>query len=691
MRLHTGAPACQLCSLLLDLLDTAEDLESSDWDVEVDFQVDQDPHNPVDEPADAQYLLVHARRPGAADRYATYYNPAAADIVCRAPTLQVNSARARELALERIRDCIDNHPACTKPGTRTRLPTRVIDCLHPTAPRLVVSADLEDDTVPYVALSYVWGRNASHCTYLANYEAYLRGIDYAVIPQTIRDAILVAHDLGIRYIWIDAFCIIQDSNEDKTRELVKMGSIYQDAYFTIIASSAASGDAGFLQDRTLPPHFRVPYYDRKGRAGTVCIGRRSDTVCPVAPAGEPVDRRAWCFQEWLLSPRKLMYASDTLRYHCQSSARPVEDSLRAIRTIHSATLDHAFLPLRQAILANPDLAELSSAERFARQCALWGQVVANYTQRLLTQKTDKLLAFAAVAEQFDHGEVPTGILKSLELVGQQGVDDCLRPRPLEYLAPSWAWPSVDGRVITRSGSAAESVRGGGIVETCEVLECNVTLMDKRLPYGRVTDGRLKLRAIVAPACIILDLPHLEHDHEYGEDFYYKLFAPTDELKALAHARITSLGSHTDVDPGIQIGIVTLEESNTEINVPVMFHEYNALLEGRLVAIGWGRFRGDQSLLTRVGEANIYFDSPERPPTTNSWLLVINRSFGAKSSPANGTATGEGLLITRTAEGRFRRFGCWSIHLGPRPATRVLSGVMACLQDADVAQVDVQLE
>ena len=58
------------------------------------------------------------------------------------------------LALERIRDCIDNHDTCLKPK-RTRLPTRVIDCRVSTQPRLVLTAELEDVFVPYIALSYV--------------------------------------------------------------------------------------------------------------------------------------------------------------------------------------------------------------------------------------------------------------------------------------------------------------------------------------------------------------------------------------------------------------------------------------------------------------------------------------------------------------------------------------------------------
>ncbi len=180
------------------------------------------------------------------------------------------------LALERIKECIDHHDTCLKPK-KTRLPTRVIDCQAPTESRLVLTADLEDGFVPYVALSYVWGKDSTHCTRLANYEAYQAKIELGIIPQTIRDAITVTHGLGMRYIWVDAFCIIQDSDEDKVKELVKMGDIYRDAYFTIMASSSPEGSAGFLQDRVLPPHWRIPFYVEavvSGRCVSVNGGRR---------------------------------------------------------------------------------------------------------------------------------------------------------------------------------------------------------------------------------------------------------------------------------------------------------------------------------------------------------------------------------------------------------------------------------
>lgn len=74
---------------------------------------------------------------------------------------------------------------------------------------------------------------------------------------------------------MDAFCIIQDSSEDRDTELIHMGSIYRDAYLTIIASSAAHGNTGILHDRHMPGYYathpRLPFHCRDGHVGTVSV------------------------------------------------------------------------------------------------------------------------------------------------------------------------------------------------------------------------------------------------------------------------------------------------------------------------------------------------------------------------------------------------------------------------------------
>ena len=66
-RLLAGSKAgCHLCSLLVDL-GIADGPKAK-----VSFQVDQDPDNPVDEPVDTQYLLVHGQIVGHPDKFMTY-------------------------------------------------------------------------------------------------------------------------------------------------------------------------------------------------------------------------------------------------------------------------------------------------------------------------------------------------------------------------------------------------------------------------------------------------------------------------------------------------------------------------------------------------------------------------------------------------------------------------------------------
>jgi hypothetical protein len=523
---------------------------------------------------------------------------------------------------------------------------------------LIITEDLQDPCAPYTTLSYVWGPNTSHITLHTNIETYKSGIDAKLIPQTIRDAIKVTNGLGVHYLWVDAFCIVQDSEEDKNNELVKMSDIYRNAYVTIIASSAPEGRAGFLQDRILPPHARLPFYCRDGRLGTVCVGKRSETVSAMVVGKEPVDRRAWCLQEWLLSPRKLLYTTDTLRYHCHTTTRPVENALRALRSVQSFTLDHAFLPLGRAVSGHPELAELSTEERFARQCVLWAGVVADYTQRGLSVRTDKLVAFAGVAEQFARtwaleaslGQyvagswtafLPRDLLWRRERRTREWADDALRPRPREYIAPSWAWPSVEGHVVVRTGAPYPA--GERIRDVCDMLECDVRLFDERLPYGRVTAGSLKVSAVVAPGFVVID-PPIDRDTtpEFEDDHYYRLFMPSDAL----------LGWTTCERTSVPVGEIQFEGSNTTtpVAVPVQIAS-----RARLLAIARGKLVEDSSLVARVGHAEIYFDTPERVAVEDAALLLVNRG------DPWCRVTAEGLLVARTGENaQFRRLGCWSL-------------------------------
>jgi hypothetical protein len=74
-----------------------------------------------------------------------------------------------------------------------------------------------------VTLSYCWGRDRFTTTTLNNLDSHKEALNWSTLPQTFKDAIQTTRNLGFRYLWIDALCIIQDSDADKAKEIGKMG------------------------------------------------------------------------------------------------------------------------------------------------------------------------------------------------------------------------------------------------------------------------------------------------------------------------------------------------------------------------------------------------------------------------------------------------------------------------------------
>ncbi|KAH7111152.1 heterokaryon incompatibility, partial [Dactylonectria estremocensis] len=80
----------------------------------------------------------------------------------------------------------------------------------------------------YVALSYCWGSDLSGVvtTLSSNVEPHLQGIAVNSLPQIIQDAVRVYRELGLRYLWVDSLCIIQDDRKDWAQEVDRMRKVY---------------------------------------------------------------------------------------------------------------------------------------------------------------------------------------------------------------------------------------------------------------------------------------------------------------------------------------------------------------------------------------------------------------------------------------------------------------------------------
>ena len=91
----------------------------------------------------------------------------------------------------------------------------------------------------YLALSHCWGTaHGGHVprTTKATLSDRLVSIDWEELSKTFQDALIITRGLGMRYIWIDSLCIVQDDKEDFETECAKMGLVYSKAHCTIAVS-----------------------------------------------------------------------------------------------------------------------------------------------------------------------------------------------------------------------------------------------------------------------------------------------------------------------------------------------------------------------------------------------------------------------------------------------------------------------
>ncbi|KXX73409.1 hypothetical protein MMYC01_210335 [Madurella mycetomatis] len=107
----------------------------------------------------------------------------------------------------------------------------------------------------YAALSYVWGRAGSEDAFFKTLQAnvaerevpgfFAREENQRRLPATIRDAMTVARRIGIRYLWVDSLCIVQDGTGAEWLEAIrKMDIVYGAAYIVICASGTFSAFDG---------------------------------------------------------------------------------------------------------------------------------------------------------------------------------------------------------------------------------------------------------------------------------------------------------------------------------------------------------------------------------------------------------------------------------------------------------------
>ena len=357
-----------------------------------------------------------------------------------------------------LQSCLQDHgELCNSPpwlGHLPQLPTlRMIDVHQGCLVKM-------QEQCPYVVLSYVWGRDLQFkCTnsLLPSLEMKFGLVQHwEQAPRTVQDAVNLVRLLGLRYLWVDSICIVQDSQADMQDQFPKMGQIYGNALLTIVAADGDDASTGLFNNS-----------NTASRLGRQCVRYSKDLgllICP--PDLNTVLKetkwatRGWTFQEALLSKRLLAFVDQTVYFSCRSTTWSEQ------RRAHSETVPP---PWTWAEAPSPYAAKferpLREWSRIASSlqiyypnlqpwfvASMWQLLVNEYSTRTLSFELDVLAAIAGVQEVF--GRIfPQDILYGMPL---SIIQTALLWHPRTSLKrrkdgkknalPSWTWTAWIGEV-----------------------------------------------------------------------------------------------------------------------------------------------------------------------------------------------------------------------------------------------------
>lgn len=402
-----------------------------------------------------------------------------------------------------MKTCRQSHPECWVP-VESYVPTRLID-LDPAdgtmMPRIVFSNNLRNKEIDYAALSYCWGTDMPEHVKTTSKNVLNRandGFSIETLPRVLKEALIFTRTLGLRYLWIDAICILQDLKSDWKIQSAKMGLVYSHANITIAASASAHTGAGLptytLKNRLGNESLILHCQDRNnGRQERICISLGDpETSRSLQLAQDPLQKRGWALQERHLSRRVIFFSRNYLVWECKKG--------------RSSTILpwSPWSPITRDNRRLFDCDERSLREQIIR--GAWQKLVHEYSQRNLTFEKDKFYAIAGLVKAIDSAfddQYLAGIWRSTLPTALCWIRDYrelhVNQTAARLRAPSWSWGSLNGTI----GIGAESLSADtkhAVTLYAKVISAKTTTTDDEY-LGLTYKGWIKLKGRLKKATL----------------------------------------------------------------------------------------------------------------------------------------------------------------------------------------------
>jgi hypothetical protein len=247
-----------------------------------------------------------------------------------------------------------------------------------------------------------------------------------------------------------------------------MALIYANATLTIASSCAASSHDGFLRQRDTDYSPPLPLRSPKtGTSGNFYLRPTAQRLGELEHhRNQPLQRRAWTYQERLLSPRTVFYDADQLVWECNAGMVFESDAGRVRQDYFAQAfgkLGGAFGERRRgsaeqmaASLSfskeSPRIRRVEGEEVYVR----WYKILEEFGNRELTFRDDALPAISGIAATFASlkgdtylggiwvRDFPRGLCWELKPKSADASISVDKVSDRSHFAPTWSWASLLG-------------------------------------------------------------------------------------------------------------------------------------------------------------------------------------------------------------------------------------------------------